>query len=520
MEKIIFRVTVVLVLLISFLVLGCKEKQEQESALAQDKGIVTLAAARHLAPGKEDAYYCSKILFVWEPLITRTNEGMPAPCLATSWEMRDSGREWIFHLRKNVKFHDGSPFNADAVIKNFYRMQHGIRLSNYYYLDKDVFYPKMKKYEKLDDYTIRLVFSEPSVNQLHKMVDFGSPIFAPSCLDESGDFTCVAIGTGPYKIEKNEFQKYVVLLRNDDYYGEKAKIKRIMIRNISNSDVRFSALKAQEILGVTDMNALTSSLADQLSKNSQFQIATNKSTIIRYLYVNGGRYPFNDVRMRQAVSLIIDRDELVNGFFLGYAKATSNILNYTSPYYLDLPYEYNKEKAKELAKKVLGEKRFPVTFLISDMDTFQKGEAELLAYWLQDIGLDVKLLAVEGGVASKLKRKGEYDIAFGLQGLPNGDAYSFLSRYALSTGTLNVANSLHYSNEKVEKLLEQAKYSSSEEEKHRLFNEVQKILAYDLPVIPLFNDMNIVAYNKRLKNYKPLIYGVDLSKIEWADEND
>ena len=520
MKNFSIKMIAVCMFLVLLFLSGCTERQEPKTILPKDKDMVVLAAARHLAPGKDDAYYCSKILFVWEPLITRTDNGMPAPCLATSWEMLNGGKEWIFHLRKNVRFHDGSLFNADAVIKNFDRLKYGMRLSNYYYLDKDVFYPKMTNYEKLDDYTIRLTFSEPSVNQLHKMVDFGSPIFAPSCLDEKGNFKGIAIGTGPYKIERNELEKYVILVRNDDYYGEKGKIKRFMIKNIPNPDVRFSALKAQEILGVTDMNALTSALADQLNKDKQFKIAVNKSTIIRYLYVNGGRYPFNDVRMRQAVSLIIDRDELVNGFFLGYAKATGNILNYTSPYYLDLPYEYNKKKAQALAHEVLCDKRQKVTFLISDMDNFQKGEAELIAYWLKDIGLDVNLHALEGGVAGKLKRKGEYDIAFGLQGLPNGDAYSFLSRYALPDGPLNISSSSHYKNIKVERLLEKAKYTSSEEEKHTLFDEVQKILAVELPVIPLFNDMNIVAYNKRLKNYKPLIYGVDLSKVELAEEND
>lgn len=346
MKNFSIKMIAVCMFLVLLFLSGCTERQEPKTILPKDKDMVVLAAARHLAPGKDDAYYCSKILFVWEPLITRTDNGMPAPCLATSWEMLNGGKEWIFHLRKNVRFHDGSLFNADAVIKNFDRLKYGMRLSNYYYLDKDVFYPKMTNYEKLDDYTIRLTFSEPSVNQLHKMVDFGSPIFAPSCLDEKGDFKGIAIGTGPYKIERNELQKYVILVRNDDYYGEKGKIKRFMIKNIPNPDVRFSALKAQEILGVTDMNALTSALADQLNRDKQFKIAVNKSTIIRYLYVNGGRYPFNDVRMRQAVSLIIDRDELVNGFFLGYAKATGNILNYTSPYYLDLPYEYNKKRHK------------------------------------------------------------------------------------------------------------------------------------------------------------------------------
>ena len=107
-----------------------------------------------------------------------------------------------------------------------------------------------------------------------------------------------------------------------------------------------------------------------------------------------------------------------------------------------------------------------------------------------------------------------------MQGLPNGDAYSFLSRYALPDGPLNISSSSHYKNTKVERLLEKAKYTSSEEEKHMLFDEVQKILAVELPVIPLFNDMNIVAYNKRLKNYKPLIYGVDLSKVELAEDYD
>lgn len=520
MRKIALQLITVLLVLASIMLTGCADKENIKVRTTKNKDTIVLGAARHLAPGKKDAYYCSKILFVWEPLITRNNQGMPEPCLATSWEMLDNGKIWIFHLRKNAQFHDGSKFNADAVIKNFQRLEHGIRLSNYYYLDKDVFYPKMAKYEKIDDYTVKLTFSEPSVNQLHKMVDFGSPIFAPSCLDENGDFKGVAIGTGQYKIENNDIGKKVVLLRNDNYYGEKAKIKRIEIRNIPNVDVRFSALKAGEILGVTDMSAITAALADQLKKDKQFAIATNKSTIIRYLYVNGSRFPFNDVRMREALSLVIDRDELVNGFFLGYAKPTSNILNYTSPYYLELPYEYNKEKAIKLAKEVLGKNRYKAKFLISDMDTFQKGEAELLAYWLKDIGLDVQLIAVEGGVASKMKRKGDYDIAFGLQGLPNGDAYSFLSRYTLPDGTLNVMNSSNYNNKDVITLLETAKYSKSESEKHKLFNRVQEILVHDQPVVPLFNDMNIVAYNKRLKNYKPLIYGVDLSKVELAEEHD
>ena len=142
MKNFSIKMIAVCMFLVLLFLSGCTERQEPKTILPKDKDMVVLAAARHLAPGKDDAYYCSKILFVWEPLITRTDNGMPAPCLATSWEMLNGGKEWIFHLRKNVRFHDGSLFNADAVIKNFDRLKYGMRLSNYYYLDKDVFYPK------------------------------------------------------------------------------------------------------------------------------------------------------------------------------------------------------------------------------------------------------------------------------------------------------------------------------------------------------------------------------------------
>ncbi len=81
----------------------------------------------------------------------------------------------------------------------------------------------MLKYEKLNDYTVKLTFAAPNVNELYKMTDFGSPIYAPECFDEEGNFKDIAIGTGPYKITKNVLNKYIVLERNNQYYGEKQK---------------------------------------------------------------------------------------------------------------------------------------------------------------------------------------------------------------------------------------------------------------------------------------------------------
>ena len=125
----------------------------------------------------------------------------------------------------------------------------------------------------------------------------------------------MAIGTGPYKITENAINKYVVLERNDNYWGEKGKIKKFIVRTIPNTDTRYAALKSGEIDGVLDINAIPPFLADEIKKDPRFAVDKNKSTMIRYLCVNGNKFPFNDVRMRRAVSLAIDRKNLVHNMY-------------------------------------------------------------------------------------------------------------------------------------------------------------------------------------------------------------
>ena len=508
-------------LLVALLSFGCSKQEETQNKIdVKNKNTVTLAAYRHLAPGNKDAYYCSKILGVWEPLITRDENGLPAPCLAEKWEMQDEGRIWIFQLRKNVYFQNGTKFNADSVIANFDRMKKGLKRSNFYSLSLALYYPSLSSYEKLDDYTVRLIFKEPNINELYKMTDFGSPMFAPECFDDNGNFKEIAIGTGPYKITENALNKYVVLERNDNYWGEKGKIKNFIVRNVPNTDTRYAALKSGEIYGVLDLNAIPPFLADEIKKDARFAVESNKSTMIRYLALNNSRFPFNDIRMRQAVSLAIDRKNLVDALYLGYAEPTMNVLNYTSPGYKEFPLAYDLEKAKRLAHEVLGDKRCDITYCINGAEPLQKGEAELIAYWLQKIGLDVHIQSLEYATRAKMLRKGDYDIARLQKGLANGDPYEVLNSFLMPTGSIYMSSHTGYQNEELQRLMQQVKHTVDEKKRQQIFDRVQEIAVEEEPLVALFNDMNIVAYNKRLKNYKPLIYGVDLSKVELAEEND
>lgn len=137
------------------------EEKTTEAAVNPDDEIV-LAGYRNVAPGVDDAYYCSVILYVWEPLITMDAAGQPVAKLAKSWEMSDDAKTWTFHLQEGVKFHDGEAFNADSVLYNFDRMRSEVKPSGFYSLNIDSFYPNLDQVTKVDDYTVQLTFTEAS----------------------------------------------------------------------------------------------------------------------------------------------------------------------------------------------------------------------------------------------------------------------------------------------------------------------------------------------------------------------
>lgn len=490
--------------------------EETADAVDPDAEIV-LAGYRNLAPGEKDGYYCSKILYVWEPLVTQDDTGAPVPCLAESWEMSEDGKQWTFYLRQGVKFHDGSDFNADTVIANFDRMEMGVKSSSFYPLDIDSHYPNLENYEKVDDYTICLTFSQPAPTQLYNMVNFGSAIYSPNCFDENGDFNGICIGTGPFRITENVLDEYVLLERFDEYWGEPAKAENIRVRVIPDADTRFSALKSGEIMGVIDLNAIPTSLAVELEGDDNFALTTTKSTMIRFLCLNGTQFPFNDVRMRQAVSLALQRSVITEDIYDGFGTPTTNILNYSTPFYKEFPVEEDMEKAKELAAEVLGDERVTVTYLYNGSEAAQKGEAELIASWLSEIGIDCELMPMEMTNMKEQMKTGDYGIARMQQGLSNSEPATIFRRFMLTSGDHNQNYSLGYQNDEVDVLMAEAESALDMDVRTECYNRIQEISTQEFPVVPLFNDMTLMAYNTKLTGYEAKLYGIELPLVGWAE---
>lgn len=499
---------------------AAEEPQEAETQSAEtvdpDAEIV-LAGYRNIAPGVEDAYYCSVILYVWEPLITMNAAGEPVAKLAESWEMSEDAKTWTFHLREGVTFHDGEPFNADAVLYNFERMRYEVKPSGFYSLNIDSFYPNLDEVKKVDEYTVELTFTEASPTLLYTMTNFGSAMFSPACFDEEYNFTGIAQGTGPFKIVENVKDEYVLIERYEDYWGEKAAAKTIRVKTIPDVNTRFSALKSEEIMGVIDLKAITPALAVELAKDDNFEITTTNSTMIDFLCLNGTRAPFDDVRMRKALSLLVDRDAIAESIYLGYASPTSNILNYSTPFYKEFAVEYDVEQAKALIDEVLGGEKVTLKYLIQQDSTEQKAEAELIAALLQEVGVDVTIESYDWATIKEMMKNGDYDMARAQQGLSNMEAITIFKRFMYSTGDQNVNYSLGVNDAEIDALIDGADAQIDLAKRQEAYDRLQEISVERQPVLPLYNERTLMVYNKKLTGYEAQIYGLDLPKVKWAE---
>ena len=326
-------------------------------AVDQTREIV-FAASRDQCPGELDAYYASMSLGIWEPLITKDADGKPAPALATEWEHNEDSTVWTFHLREGVTFSNGSPFNADTVLANFDRMKKGPFESSFYGMNIDTIYPGLVSYEKADDHTVVLTLSEGQPLLDYTIVNYGSAMFEPSCFAEDGTFAGFPIGTGPYVVKENVLGQYCVIERSDSYWGTPGIAQTFRFKVIPDAETRYTALRAGEVQGLCDLGAISPAQAAEINGVPAYNVSVGDSGITHFLNVNGGSFPFNDVRMREGLSLLLDRQTIIDSFYNGYGIAAGGFLNYTSAFFAEQPVQYAPEQGAELIRQVVGTRRW------------------------------------------------------------------------------------------------------------------------------------------------------------------
>ena len=486
---------------------------------------VVLAVSRDLGNGPEDPFFTHSSVMHWEPLVALDNALKPTPALAEKWDLSPDGKTWTFTLRQNVKFSDGALFDADAVVKNMQRyMKISPRTSPYTTMDVRIGYGKLSDVRKVDARTVTFHLDDPAPWMPATMSNFFSAMYSPTSFDDSGNFTAaLPIATGPFKLTEWKRGEYMTLARNDNYWGAKPAVSKYRLRVIPDANARVSAILAKEVDAIAELGALLPAQAQQLKSQAGITVGNDPISISQYLAFNTSKPPFDDLKLRQAVGMAVDRATIVKDLVLGYATEGKSLLAPFSTQWFSAKGtpKYDMPAAQKLATEALAGKRVTAVFPYSSsagQARPYKQIAELLQQILRPMGIDVQIQALENAALTDAINRGEWNLRFGQQGWPNGDPDFIFSAFIASTGGYNTTSKAGYKNEEADRLIAQGKTERDEKRRYAIYERLQELAVQEMPVLPLYHEHAPYAFRdsisglKQRITYQPTLETVKLVK--------
>lgn len=428
--------------------------------------------------------------------------------LAKEWEVSEDGLTYTFKLQEGVKFHDGTDFNAEAVVKNFERWSAGAKDAFYYYNsmfraeDQDL----ITSVEATDEKTVVITLARPQAPFLKNIAMAAFGIASPTAFEENPDaFGDNPVGTGPFKFVEWKRNHSITVEKNAEYWQEGLpKLDKIIFRSIPDNSARLNALTTGEIDLADGINP---SDAQQIKDNADLQLIERPSMNIGYLGLTATRAPFDNKLVRQAVNYAIDKQALVDAFYEGYANVAVNPMPPSVSGYNDevTGYEYNPEKAKELlAEAGYDGKEIELWAMPVPRPYMPDGQkiAEAIQKNLADVGIPAKIVTFEWATYLDKASKGEADaFLLGWTG-DNGDADNFL--YALlDEDNIGSNNYSYYKNDEVHNLLIAAQSEVEEEKRNELYKQAQVIINEDAPWVNLAHSTPLLAAKKSVTGFVP-----------------
>lgn len=280
------------------------------------------------------------------------------PWLAESYTISPDGLTYTFKLRKGITFHDGTPFNADAVVYSIGRQLPGKANAEIMPYAEFTF-GDVADVRKVDDYTVEIVLKQPNAAFLANLaMGLAAPIVSPAAHQRLGDdqFARNPVGTGPFMFERWEPDQQIVLKRNPNYWGGPTGQAKPKVETLIFKVTKENAVRADEIIaGQADViDGISPADLERLRAAADVQVLEAAGMNVSYLGFRTDRPPFDDVRVRKAISMAIDRAAIVNALYKGNALLANGPLPpMIKPGYSDAiqPLPYDPEQAKQLLKE-------------------------------------------------------------------------------------------------------------------------------------------------------------------------
>ncbi|GAB3258031.1 ABC transporter substrate-binding protein [Chitinimonas naiadis] len=444
-----------------------------------------------------------------------TTELMPS--LASHWEISSNGLDYTLHLRRGVKFHTTPWFtpsrdmNADDVLFSINRLldehhpAHAVAKSGYAYWAGMEMSKLIKSISKIDDYTVRFTLNHPEAPFLSDlaMSPIGSVYSAEygQQLIKAGKLELLnsqPIGTGPFALKRYQKNEQIRYSAHTAYWDGRPKVDNLLFAITVNDDTRAQKVKAGECLIALQLKPTA---ADTFRNDPKTDVVKSTPLATAFISLNTQHRFLSDVRMREALSIAIDKDTYLQVIRGGMGKAAANFLPPSIwSHDASLKNRLDRDKARQLAKAAGYDGSTLHLFVDNSGISARAGEL-LQGDWAR-AGIKVSVEVMELSTLFKRGGKGEHDLMLMSWYGDNGDPDNFFTPN-LSCNSVGNSNKAQWCDKRFEDLITAARQSNDQKKRTDLYRQAQKRVYDEVPVIPLTYSVVINAVSKRIKGYVP-----------------
>ncbi len=441
---------------------------------------------------------------IYEQLVQLGENGEIKPGLATSWEVSADGRTRTFNIRRNVKFHDGSPLTAAAVKTSLDRL-----------LDPAQGLPLrfgltwIKTVEAPSEFTIRISSDAPFGPALLHLANTAASIISPAALSRYGkDIAWRPAGTGPYRFDSYVPGESVNLVRYDGYWGGRPALDRVVVRTVREDATRVALLETGEAQIVDNIPGTE---VPRLQKDGRVKIKLNASTRVAHIGINVQKPPFNNVKVRQALNYAVYRRAIVRGVLHDVGVPVTTVLSPATWGYAELGmYPYDPNKAKQLLAEAGYPNGFQTVLWTPDGRYYMDRQTAVAVQGqLALVGVQAEVRVIDWATYLQILRRPAESSETQLYLLgwetSTGDAAYVLDLvFTSSAWPPRSWNTMFYRNPDVDRLITSGAQETDLRKRAKIYEDLQRIVMTDAPWIPLFAYQHIAGLARNVEGVQVL----------------